>query len=397
LRALHRSIDRTLQLGKFLLQRFPTLDLYVFVFMASDRVQHFYWNYVDRQYPDYVADAPQELKGAISAVYEHLDQAVGELTSGREDWNIMVMSDHGGGPFYRMVNLNRWLEREGYLRFLDASSATKDKQTVRLCYLRSAYRFFHQHIASALSHRQKDTLRKLVPQAVMSKLRGYRHNPMLSKIDWSRTQAYAQGAYGRIFLNIAGREPQGIVSFEKRKELLDEISAKLLTLRDPLADETVVEHVYRREELFQGPFVDHAPDLLIVWRGWRYHTKDTFANDVAIFSNPPYWRSGKLRHTGNHRIDGLLLIQGEMVNKHCEIKGAEIVDLAPTLLYLLGATIPDTMDGKVLIQAVEPGIRLRYPPRYGTLGEASRSEGEDYTDREEIAVRERLRGLGYVD
>jgi predicted AlkP superfamily phosphohydrolase/phosphomutase len=395
--ALHRSIERTLQLGEFLLRRFPNLDLYVLVFMASDRVQHFFWNYVDPHYPDYVADAPQELKNSINGIYEHLDQAVGQLVEGREDWNIIVMSDHGGGPFYQMVDLNRWLEREGYLRFLDVESAAQGNRAGSG--LRSAYRFFRRHVAPKLSRRQRQFLRKLMPQAAMNRLRGYRHNPTLNRVDWSRTRAYAQGAYGRIFLNMAGREPQGIVRPEEREQLLDEIRTKLLALKGPLTDKRVIHRIYGREELFQGPFLNQAPELLVEWHKWQYHTRDSFAAQDSVFSDPPYWQFSQLKHTGNHRLNGIFLMKGGVINSDCEIEGAQIVDLAPTLLYVLGASIPREMDGKILMQAFRPEIRERYPAIYAESSADSERpfETEIYTEQEEAAVRERLRQLGYVD
>ena len=398
--ALHRSIDRTLGISEFLLQRFAALDFYVLVFMASDRVQHFYWHYSDHQHPDYVADAPQELKYAINGIYEHLDRAVGQLLIGREDWNVVVMSDHGGGPFYRTVNLNRWLEKEGYLRFLNGSSATNGRQTDKFQYLKTAYRFYCQRIAPGLSHHPREALRKLVPQVVIDRLQGYRHNPTLSKIDWSQTQAYAEGSYGRIFLNIAGREPGGIVSFEEREQLLTKIGAKLLALKDPLSHERVIDRVYRSEELFEGPFVDEAPDLLIEWRNWQHHTRDSFVDRGVVFSPPDYWQFSKLRHTANHRLHGILLMRGEAIQEGKELTGAEIIDLAPTFLYLIGAKIPETMDGKVLLQAINPEVRRRYQPGNYSMSSNERerpSAGENYTEEEAEIVKQQLRELGYID
>lgn len=395
--ALHRSIDHTLQISEFLLRRFPALDLYVLVFMACDRVQHFYWNYADPEYPHYVADAPEKLKKAINGVYEHLDQAVGQLIAGREDWSIVVMSDHGGGPFYRMVNLNLWLEKEGYLKFLDTRSTTRPG-LVKTQYLKSIYRFFRQNIASRMNRQQKERLRRLAPQRVRNLLRGYRHHPTLNRIDWSQTQAYAEGAYGRISLNLAGREPSGTVLPESRDLVLGEIRAKLLALCDPETGETAVERICSREELFQGPFADQAPDLFIIWREWRYHVRERFVETGTVFGDPPTWRSSKLRHTGNHHPDGIVLLRGKSINRGYRIEKAKITDLAPTLLYLLGAKIPRTMDGQILMQAITPQAQAGHPPSYEIPSEEeTRHEQQDYTAGEEMAIKERLRELGYID
>lgn len=395
--ALHRSIDRTLQIGAFLLHRFPSLDLYVLVFMAADRVQHFYWDYVAPGYPDYIVDAPEKLREALNGVYEHLDQAVGQLVTGREYRNIVILSDHGGGPFYRMVNLNLWLEKEGYLKFLDRRSTLR-QGSAKIQYVKSVYRFLWQNVISKMNRRQRELLRKLVPQRFRDMFQAYRHHPTLSKIDWSQTQAYAEGAYGRIFLNLAGREPSGIVPVESKEQILDEIRTKLLSLRDPETGETAVERVYSREELFQGLLADQAPDLFIVWRAWRYHVRENFTEAATVFSNPPSWQSSTLRHTGNHRPDGIVLLSGESINKGKRIEGAKIIDLAPTLLYLLEANIPKTMDGEVLLQAITPQAQTSYSPIYeASSTEESHLGRQDYTGKEETVMKERLRELGYID
>jgi predicted AlkP superfamily phosphohydrolase/phosphomutase len=397
LNALHRSIDRTLQISEFLLRRFPALDLYVIVFMAADRVQHFYWDYVVPEYPGYITDAPEELREAINGVYKHLDQAVGQLINSREDRNVVILSDHGGGPFYRMVNLNLWLEKEGYLKFLDTRSTIRQGSIKTQC-LKSMYRFFQQNIVSKMSRQQREQLRRLVPQQALNHVQGYRQHPTLNRIDWSHTQAYAEGTYGRIFLNLAGREPSGIVPLESKEQILDEIRAKLVSLRDPETGETAVERVYLREELFQGPFADQAPDLFIIWRAWGYHVREHLTEAATVFSDPPSWQSSSLRHTGNHRPDGIVLLNGESINKGECIEGARIIDLAPTLLYLLETKIPKAMDGQVLIQAITSQAQASRSRSYEDPSRGEPHHGQqNYTAGEETAMKERLRELGYID
>lgn len=401
LHALHQSIDRTLNVSKFLLQQYPDLDLYVLVFMAADRVQHFYWNYVDPHYPDYETDAPQELREAINGIYEHLDQAVGHLINDREDWNIIVMSDHGGGPFYRMVNLNRWLEQEGYLKFRDdGTSTTNHHKSDKFHYLKMSYRFFRQHVVPRLNRSHRELLRKLVPHAAMERLRGYRRNPTLHKINWAQTRAYAEGRSGDIYLNLVGREPQGIVLPEERRQLLLELSAKLLALKDPMTREAVVSQVYQGEKLFSGPYVEQSPDLLVEWQNWHYYSYDLFTEEKTIFGDPTYWESGKLRLTGNHRPNGILLMKGQPIKTGQRIDDAGIIDLAPTLLYMVGASIPKEMDGKVLLQAFKSKQQGLEPPKYyhHYSHEVKHETGQtDYTEAEATAIKDRLRDLGYLD
>ena len=192
---------------------------------------------------------------------------------------------------------------------------------------------------------------------------------------------------------------RGTVAPAERDDLLAEIEAKLLSMRDPRTGELIVEQIYRRDDVYDGPFVGQAPDLLIVWRGWRYHVRDSLAADDSVFCDAPHWGMTRLVHAGQHRPEGILVMQGPGVRRGGELGGARLIDLAPTLLCLAEASIPAGHDGRVLTEVLAPSFFRESPPRYGHQdGRGAReAAAEPLSPEDEAAVWSQLRDLGYVE
>ena len=167
-------------------------------------------------------------------------------------------------------------------------------------------------------------------------------------IDWWRTRAYAQGNFGQIFLNVKGRQPHGCVAPEGVRALLDEVKAGLMTIPHPETGEPLVEHIYERDELYHGPHAGLSPDLTVVLTDWRYRTiglHDFTTNKVITPAFGP---------TGDHRLEGILIATGPGFQVGAEPRDAALLDIAPTVLHLLGVPVPDDMDGRVLTELLEP-------------------------------------------
>jgi hypothetical protein len=164
-------------------------------------------------------------------------------------------------------------------------------------------------------------------------------------IDWSRSKAYANGKRSEIWINLKGRQPQGIVEPGREyDELCFDIDNQLRAARDPVTGEPYVERVFRREEVYKGPFVYLAPDLLVRW----------------------------------HR-------------------GGWIDNIAPTIFYLMGLPVPSDMDGRVLTEIIEPYILSSRPVRKAEVKTDATDERHIFNQEDEEIIAERLRGLGYVD
>jgi len=165
-------------------------------------------------------------------------------------------------------------------------------------------------------------------------------------IDWKQTKAFAVGTGGHIYLNVKGREPQGIVEPGKEYEKVrNYIIERLESLIDPETGKKVIERVFVKEELFKGKFFNNAPDIsLLPSKNYATLHQQQFVSP-SLFINSPI--------SGTHAINGILIFYGPGIQKDKQIKGAKIYDLAPTILHVFGLPIPNDMDGRVLMEIFE--------------------------------------------
>jgi predicted AlkP superfamily phosphohydrolase/phosphomutase len=211
-------------------------------------------------------------------------------------------------------------------------------------------------------------------------------------IDWSRTRAYSFGYQGQIYINLAGREPQGIVApGQDCERLCAEISQKLAGLVDPLDGLPVVDRVYRKEEIFHGPYTGYAPDLTLIMRGLAYNTRPGYEFSAApgrIFAEPAHGESG------SHRPEGILIAAGPGIAAGGRREAASLIDLAPTILHHQGCPVPDDMDGRVLADWLTAGIQPEY-----IQGAAQRAESgaASLSAEDEAEIIARLKSLGYLE
>ncbi len=212
-----------------------------------------------------------------------------------------------------------------------------------------------------------------------------------SDVDWARTKAFAVGSFGQIYINQVGKRPQGTVQPGREYERLrEEIAARALEIRDPRTGQPAVERVYRREDIYGGPLLEKAPDLVLQSRNWEY----------MAFGHADFGASHVLEPivgmSGHHRPEGIAVLAGPGIDPGAQLEAANIVDLAPTILYAMGLPIPSDMDGRVLTEAFAPQHLAAFQAQY-TDEATDRPTGEDhYSLEEEAEIKERLRGLGYV-
>ena len=369
-----------------LMKKYPW-DLFVVVFVGPDRVQHDFWGYTDSLHPDFHSRKNQELRNAIFTIYSRLDGVLGKIFKELdEDVHVIIMSDHGAGPSYKLVILNDWLEKQGYLKYI---GGLKQKRKDALGKLGGRIFEFKQLMPQELKRTVKKIIRPKKPFLI--------DNLELS-LDWSGTQAYSEGTVGNIFLNILGKHPQGIVEPGREYEALrDKIIAELSELRDPETGKKVIDSVYRREDIFHGGCLDTFPDLIVVPReGYRcignLKRFNVSSKEGGLFMRD-FW-------SGDHRPDGTVMMKGPHIKKDVAIQNARIIDIAPTVLYLLGLPISEEMDGEVLGTAIVSDHLKNQPPRFTSTqpyDAAAERGGKGYTEEDEEKVREKLRSLGYIE
>lgn len=164
-------------------------------------------------------------------------------------------------------------------------------------------------------------------------------------IDWSKTTACFSSLSGQsIRLNLKGREPDGTVEQKDYDKTIELIIKKLHELEDPATNEKIVDKVYRRDEVYSGPYTKHSEDLIVKMKN-GYVLQENFGEKLVMPS-----KQGPADRSGDHRINGIFLMNGNSIKINSKIKNARIIDLAPTILHMFNVPIPRDMDGRVLTE-----------------------------------------------
>ncbi|MBN1582541.1 MAG: alkaline phosphatase family protein [Anaerolineae bacterium] len=360
-------------------------DFMMVHFLASDVAQHALWRFLDPTHPRYEPESPY--KDAILRIYQRIDRALGQLLDLVDDnTTIIVMSDHGFGPLHNVVNLNILLLEKGLL-YLKRKPFTQFRAflfrhglTPSMVYQWLA-RFGLQNIISRVS--------KSTRNAVFNKFLSF------DDIDWSRTVAYSLGHIGQIYINVKGREPHGIVERGPGYERACEQVTKALQSLTDANGRPLLDRIIRTKQGDQtnsnGQYADQGPDLHIVLDGYRYISCPLFATDGHIISK-------QIRgDSGSHRQHGVLIACGPHVRAGAQIQDARIVDLAPTVLHLMGHTIPADMDGHVLYGLLDLAWEDGSPTdELAVTNIHIRQDEYILSDQEEAELEARLKGLGYL-
>jgi predicted AlkP superfamily phosphohydrolase/phosphomutase len=384
---LQREVELREQVSVALMQR-EAWDVFAVVIMATDEVQHTFWHCMEA--PD---DSPlAKYRHIIRDIYQRCDAAVGKLleTAQHDErpLDVIVLSDHGAGRFEWMVNLNRWLADEGWLRFhVERSSPLKQLRTSLVQKSAQAYRHYvpaatRTIIRNRLGSRRFSHVQEEFQSAVVS-----------DTIDWVQTQAYSLGAGGNIFINLQGREPSGCVTAAEYEHLRQRIIDGLMTLRTPDTDRPMVARAYRREELYHGPQLEQAPDVIVQWSDYAFWGRGFYGPQQPVFEKQQRFDFSDQPLSGSHRPDGILIAQGPHIRSGAHVSGAKLIDIAPTVFRLLGYTPPAEMDGRVLDDIL---ITPEVSPTEAVTSAATVGGPLDYTPEEAEIISEHLRALGYL-
>jgi len=385
LQAVRAMTEMRLKAALYLLQHYDC-DFFMVVFRATDVVQHYFWHYMDSNHSRYNSRAAQELQTGIRDCYQQIDRGLADIfTHLNDETLIILMSDHGFGIQETYLHMNTWLWQQGYLNFKRNRITRAKEMLFRWGFTPSntyeVLRILRQarNIARAI-RKNKTSARETINRIFLS----------FQDVDWTRTLAYSVGNIGQIYFNLQGREPQGIVSpgngFDN---LFDELSHKLMELRDSITGEPIVGRIYRQEEVFEGAHLCEAPDLIFM-------PHEKCLGYGALHFPTRQWLSPSDR-SGTHRLDGLLLMHGPGIRTDYQIAGARLIDLAPTILAAMDVPIPSDMDGQVLIDAFTEAFQDIMPIRYQHPQVKAESKAPDLTEGEEHEILEQLRGLGYAD
>lgn len=273
----------------------------VCVFDATDRIQHMFWRYLEEGHPAASATngaGPPEHAGAIEALYRHNDAMLGRIREKLRDGDLLVvLSDHGFTSFRRGVNLNAWLQENGYLALEEGGDGSAE---------------------------------------------------WFSHVDWSRTRAYALGLTG-LYLNLEGREAHGIVKRgSEEADLKRELIEKLTGLQDQERSDTAIRELFDTSALYSGPYLEAAPDLLV---GYNAGYRISWDGATGVVDGPVLEDNTK-PWSGDHCVDPRLVPGVLFCNEPIDREDPALIDLAPTALWLFGVAPAAHMDGKVLFEEV---------------------------------------------
>jgi predicted AlkP superfamily phosphohydrolase/phosphomutase len=273
--------------------------LFFFYFSSLDLNAHMMWRLTDPQSPAYDAALAAQYGSSIEEFYEQIDQVLGEvLPKVDENTTLLVLSDHGFAPYRHSFNLNTWLLNNGYIA------------------------------------RKEGAVEGSEP---------------FSDVDWGRTRAYGLGLNG-LYVNVRGREREGIVNPEQAAALLREIRQKLLEVRDPKAnsedDAQVITRIDLASEVYQGPYARSGPDALVGYnRGYRAGWKTilgAFPADV-LEDNTNAW-------SGDHCMDFTKVPGVLLSNRKIDAQTPALTDIAPTILAEFGIAKAKEMKGQSVFQ-----------------------------------------------
>jgi predicted AlkP superfamily phosphohydrolase/phosphomutase len=384
---LQREIELREQVSVALMQR-EAWDVFTVVIMATDEVQHTFWQCMEA--PD---DSPlAKYRHVIRDIYQRCDAAVGRLIEAAQrderPLDVLVLSDHGAGRFEWVVNLNRWLADQGLLRFhLERSNPIKQLRTQLVQKSAQAYRRYvpaakRALVRNRLGSKRFSHVQEEFQSAVMS-----------DTIDWPQTQAYSLGAGGNIFINLQGREPLGCVSTAEYEQVRQRISDGLLLLRTPDTNQQMVAQVYRREDLYHGARLEQAPDLIVQWADYAYWGRGFYGPQQPVFEKQQFFEFSAQPLSGSHRPDGILIAHGPQIRSGARLTGAQLIDMAPTVFHLLGYVPPAEMDGRVLDDMLLRSTESLTP---AATTSAAAGDSLEYTEEEAALISDHLRALGYL-
>ncbi len=353
----------------FLLPKYDW-DFLMVVYSILDRTQHDFWADMDATHHRH--DTKTEFKNFIYEMYEKADVAVGRLLKHiPEGTPILVCSDHGFCASRYEIRLNEWLREQGWLAYQDGF-AWKAKQKL-----------------ASLKEKVENRIKVAAPAGWDNALdkKALRGKAIFEEIDWSKTKVFFGQDRG-VWINLQGREANGIVSQKDYLPLLQEVKTKLKQLKSPFDNQPAFEQVLTREEAFQGRYSELLPDLVLVTRDSSYVPLEGRSQQGTFIASSTT--------SGAHAPYGIFIACGDGIHKGVKIENAHLRDIAPTALYAMDEALTEDMDGRVLQEAFLPEVAMSRPIRRQGSSYRDGISSNAFEDGEEEEIKERMRALGYI-
>lgn len=267
-------------------------DFFMMVEMGVDRIHHGFWKFSDPKHAMYKPGSKYE--NAIRDYYVYVDQKIGKLLSNLDDeTTVMVVSDHGAKAMVGGVCINEWLMKHGYLHLQEKPTGVMPFGKV--------------------------------------------------KVDWGKTLAWGEGGYySRIFLNVKGREAQGVIESRDYDRVRNELKAGLEAITDEKGV-NIGTKAYKPEEVY-AEARRIPPDLIVYFGNLSWRSVGSIGlGSILTFEND----TGP--DDANHDIYGIFIMKGPGVKARGERNGLKLLDVAPTVLNLFGMEVPKDMEGRIIV------------------------------------------------
>jgi len=267
-------------------------DFFMFVEIGLDRIHHGFWKYYDKTHRKYAPDNKYE--NAILDYHKYLDKRIGEiLDSLDDDTVVLVVSDHGAKKMEGAININDWLIKEGLMTL------------------------------------------KSPPEGLVKVEK--------ADVDWSKTVAWGLGGYyGRLFMNVKGREKQGVIEPEDYEKVRNEIIEKLAAITDEKG-KNIGTVAHKPQDVYSGPNIDQAPDLIVFFGDLFWRSTGTIGHDSIHSFETEIGPDDAV-----HAQHGIFILYDPKEKRGKKLEDLEIYDVSPTVLSVMGIDIPEDMEGKVI-------------------------------------------------
>lgn len=300
-------IDLRFNVAFELLQDYDLHFLHITIFYLNV-LQHYFW----RGEP-------------VKRAWEIIDHNIGKFL--KDDVNLFLHSDHGSHPVNTVFYINSWLQKEGYLLIKKNS---KDFFLQLGLSKQKVFRFSKKLGIEWLLKVIPKTFKNILPKSE----EGFKRKEKLERVNWEKTNAIASGQ-GLIYLNC---------NQSYHNTIRNKIMEKLKSLKSPITGENITEKVFKKEEIYNGNYLDLAPDIIFE-QAKGVHTTDVIGHN-QIFSSTNNWKADNIPM-------GLFCAYGPDIKKRGILSGLSILDIAPTILYLMNVSIPRDMEGRVLNEIFE--------------------------------------------
>lgn len=364
------SLRKRLAALEYLLQKDP-VDVLMAVFIVSDVASHTLWRFVHAENGASQDPLTRRLREEYFSLWEELDAAVGRVLEYLDpEGHAVLISDHGFGTSHGVLHINYWLKQHGYL--VHKTTTKNSGNRLREWLMTAAKPLFNPLFRALEGSKAHQVLRA----------------SLLREIDLDETAAFAlenSDGYGGIYINRHYPRQRGL----DEAEFVEQTSRRLTEeLSQPDAIPGIRLDVYRSQEIYSGEKAHLAPEVVLIVNEGECSV--SYRIEPPIYADRPHHPM----KSGTHRMDGIFIIAGPWVSGE-PVEGANLQDLAPTLLYLMGAPADPDMDGRVLAEMLKPE-HWSQPYQPVAVAAAVSLPGDE--DEEDVsAMMQRLKDLGYLD